>query len=45
MKVDVDYENIQEVSTDGRGRVTLGMEYADEDLVVAVCERSQERDE
>lgn len=39
MKVDVDHEDIQTCSTDGRGRAYLGTEYADKDeVVVAVVE-------
>ena len=39
MLVDVDYSDVQEVSADGRGRVTLGSEYANETVVVAVLDR------
>jgi hypothetical protein len=39
MLIEVDHEDVQTCSTDGRGRGYLGTEYADKDeLVVAVIE-------
>ena len=38
MKVEVDPLEIQERAADERGRITIGMEYADETVTVAVIE-------
>lgn len=35
-------KEIKELSADSRGRVNLGMEYADEEVRVAVIETSEE---
>jgi len=38
MKVDVDPDDIQKASTDDRGRVYLGPEYANSEVEVAVLD-------
>jgi hypothetical protein len=38
MKVDVEVSDLVERSTDDRGRLTLGSEYADKTVTVAVLE-------
>jgi len=44
--VETDDELIEkDLSTDGRGRVTLGSEYAGETVTVAVVERSADTDD
>jgi hypothetical protein len=42
MKVEVSATDIQERTADGRGRVTLGAEYADKNVTVAVIEIEDE---
>jgi len=40
IKTDTD-EIVEEVTADGRGRITLGSEYAGEEVSVAVVEREE----
>jgi hypothetical protein len=42
MKVDVEVSELVERSTDDRGRLTLGSEYADKTVTVAVLEVDDE---
>lgn len=36
MQVEIDVADIEERTADGRGRITLGAEYADETVVVGI---------
>ena len=42
MNVEVSATDIEELKADGRGRVTLGSEYADKTVTVAVIEVEDE---
>jgi len=42
MKIEVSATDIEERKADGRGRVTLGAEYADKTVTVAVIEVEDE---
>lgn len=42
MKIEVDVSDVDEKKADDRGRVTLGKEYADKTVTVAVVEVEEE---
>ena len=42
MKVEVSVKNLKEKTADSRGRITLGSEYADKTVTVAILEVEEE---